>query len=870
MTPTSVLNSTNISSESRSRRVSSCAPRLSVRGVTQRSLSIETNTLNKEEETVTQEGMSILNNKPSIDSKKLLTLCKGFNKKIKGTSSDYRKNALIKRIGALTERCSLNEIEIKTRINELRDLSHAYKELSRLSFDENDHAELAYILYTQVKCHWMEMAKKHHHEKQAKKYATFCELGASKSTSYSAGLGTSLGMKVGDRLGVSGVINADASYETSYYPDDEGLFFEEKAKTLKGGLKGKADLEASSLLGAHCQAGIEGVYTQSRAKEWNNSDVYVETDGCLVHAPSRDLGDRFLRIFKKKEGQASLIKAQQAAKDSAKRLESLLAKKGSLLDGEDLSFLSGITSSSPSAVRLPLSADVYSFSSEGGVSASASAYNLNAGLGARLKVVKIDSHQYVPEDFVMRDNKNMKESPIQFPETYLAYVKKMENQNNTESLFLDDINAYFSCVEEYDYLKRFNPQNKNKEAFRELRNKKHEIEKKWGALGRHQLIQHMSASYAYLSRSALFEKSEAIQEKLKNPSITHNAERLEKLTSVYSDVHLEISDVKTSLDVNVAGFSGTLDILRRDRVHPSFLREGAYIDVTLTGQISSTFSTLFNPLELTQKIQSLMQDNGLESDFEFDLNADLGAGIALGKTVRFFKPKYSQEIDFDGEKGWRKQFVRNTQSRFVNGSLGGDVPVAPGVSIQPHLGVGIRETKVTHEKIMPEDITYSMVRFNRFYRNNDMNKNNDEWRQFVDKNKSEFKSLFSNMSETNHPISKDLNYFKSLRENKNKNENENEIIDKELDDVIKAFQENKTDANFERARHAFDAVLESFVPSWWKHHQSTWKPLSFTQKADSGLSRGSRLAKKLHIHPRFKKEEKTVKENTPETEDTKL
>lgn len=790
-----------------------------------------------------------------------------------------RINTLIEHVCDITSKNNtFDESAFSLSSNDLHDLSKSYKEISR-SLPHLDLGELCFILSLQLKYQRMQTAKAETHLSRVAKFVPFGEPGASKSTSFN------LGVKVEANAGLYTHVNSDVSLGTTYSADDEGLFFEEKSKIISGQVKAGVGFDITDNLGVKAELGLNGAYSYTTFQEWKNVTHYAQTQGCRVIPPSQNAGDRFLRIFKKKQGEAELIKAQQAASDSATRLDWLIKDK--------LSALKEHSKISSRNQDCPLSGYVNTCSGEVSIFAHAagnldlSVMDLQArvGLGGRLKVSDTHIHEFVPESFLdfFKDKDKDKDKEAKFselPKSYTAHAKGLDFLPDAGFKYInEDLNKYYECVQQYDYHKH-SPFSK-KEDINKLRKQKHALEDKWGALGRHQFLQYLSASHAYFylednkkisqNTSDFNDLSKLTAELLSHPPIRFSMKRLEKLTSFYQEVYLNVFDMKASVEVDLTVFKGKIDILKRERIHPSRLREGAYLDITLTGQILLSATQIFNNTEFMEAINQAANTQGFVLPEGFDMGVDFGGDASIGKTVRFFKPKYSEESDYNGEKSWRKQFERDTLNVAVNGSGSISAPALPFAFVGAHGGVRQNKTKVTSEKIGVDDLTYPMTRFNRFYRNNGMQADNNEWNAFVEKHKEAFKHIFVNLADESHMMHNEMKYYfnelKNMPENIINRDTQNKIktLETNLNEKLSEFITNKSDEHFSDAKEAFEKYLEALVVPWWKDHRSHWKLLKFAQNDDSGLSKGTRIAKKLHLHPRF-----SMMENSQAIQETKL
>ena len=749
-------------------------------------------------------------------------------------------------------------------------------------------SELNYILSLHLKYQWMKLAQTVHHVSVSNEYLHLGEPGASKVT----GCHLAGGLRGG--LGLYGKITTDVSLEKKYSADDEGAFAKEYKKDLFCKVDAGIGIDISSSLFAKGEVSAKGGCSKANFKQWKNANDFITHDACKVHRPAQTVSDRFFQIFKKKKGIEDLKKAQYAVINSQVRLNTLLKKKFKFNEGHDLYNV-------PVQIRPVSCAANYRYASGSallGVSAGISDVRFDAGVRGEYQVSEAKIHEYVPESFIELKEASRLET---LPRSFTAYCSLKKKSLGSFAILTEletDLIEYYALVNEYDYSKK-SPFDDGT-GCNTLRSNKHALEKKWGAVGRHQFLQYLSATFATLKRDLNKNEEKVLIEKvrllLSSPSIYYSKARLEKIASLYHDVYLNVLDEQGQFEINTGPFKGRLELLKRERLHPSALREGSYFDITLTGECTLSGANLLDNTSLIPLITQVANENNFTLPTDLSFGGDFIGGSAISKTVRYFKPKYAQEEEYAGNKEWRKQFERDLFETSFLTNINVTAPLAPVLSLNAKLSAINSESRVRNERIAANDFIYCLIRFNRFYKNNKNNPNNQEWTEFTEAHKKEMTKLFLNISENKNKMKDDLDaYFSHINKNKEKDKDKDkELKESHFQELKRAFlkevSEFKTslssentsstldnpsktalineNEHFQKMKAAFDLLAESMFEPWLKTHKSQWKPLSFTQKADSGLSRGTRVAKFLHLHPRFKEEDK--KEDKKEVEEEEI
>ena len=767
-------------------------------------------------------------------------------------------------------------------------LSLGYEKVSK-QLPPGSLKELTGLLGQHLKSDWMQMENEKRKEGVLKKVAPLFEPGAGQTRTVSVAVkgGASL-LDVpgtGANVGPYADLSISASHSKYFGPDDEGLCFEDKAKSIGIGLS--AGAKAKAVKGMGLQVGAEGKlqYTRNDFVEYSDPKDYVNKRGHTSGTANRDQYTdqsrvrRALNHIKPGSELKHLKSEQQKAANSQHRLNDLLAS--------ELKIDAKVSAPPPDRSK-PLIGHYHTFSAQGKLGASATnvaaaATGINAGgsIGVTHKGAVTNLYEFVPSplsDVIAKNASRLNELP---PNLTLHARELMNGSQRPQDAATalgslgDDVGRYYEVVQRYDDLKSgksvSDPLNERKEEKAQLKDEKHSLENKWGAIGRHQFLQVASASHAHLTNIAMpggaehsVETTNKVKEtaaKIQFPEISHSKQRLDKIASFQQLVYLKISDQKTSMDVSIGPFAGRLDVLQRERVHPSRVREGSYKDISLTGTISGSVQSLSNKAVFTAKLQEAAAKQGIELPGDLDIAPDAGGGVSWTKMVRYFKPKYTQEPGYEGDKGFRRQFVRNTETKSVSAGVGLSGTVAPGAHAGGKISVSQDTTHVKGEKLGTDDLTYTMSRYNRMFRDAGKNPDNERWNRFQQDHKAEYGKTFEHMGDSKRGVHKEaqhfLNELVNLKGLSPAEREEAKTFKQEFNQAMSEYRDDPGDeARYEKANRFFNSFLEKQTVPWWEAHTGTWTDLKFDQGPDSGLDKKTRVAKKLGISRRANEQAK--------------
>ncbi|OMH25616.1 hypothetical protein [Motiliproteus sp. MSK22-1] len=766
-------------------------------------------------------------------------------------------------------------------------------------------SNLTKLLGQHLKSDWMQMENEKQKSSLLKEVAPLFEPGAGKVRVVSASVNGGGGLLevpgTGATVGPYADLTLSASHSKFVGPDDEGLCFEDKGKSVGGGVSAGVKAKAVEGMELNAGAGIKGQYTRNDFVEFNDAKDYVNKQGHKQvyadrtgHADQSKSG-RFSRFFRSKlpnqpgSELKHLKSEQQKAANSQHRLNSLLAS--------ELGINAKVSAPPPERSK-PLQGHYHTFAWQGNIGAKASniaaahtGVNAGGSVGVSHKGAVTNLYEFVPSpisEVITSNAARLNE----LPSNLTRHAKQVMNGSNDPQKATDtlkslgnDVGKYYETVQRYDDLKSDKSsrgsKKERKNNIAELRAQKHSLENKWGAIGRHQFLQVASASHAHLANIAMPAGAEHSQDttdtvkqtaaRVQFPEIKHSKQRLDKIASFQQLVYLKITDNKTSLDISVGPFSGRLDILQRDRVHPSRVREGSYRDISLTGTVSGSVQGLTNKAVFTAKLKEAAAKQGVELPGDLNIAPDVGGSASVSKMVRYFKPKYTQEPGYEGDKGFRRQFVRDTTTKSVSAGVGLSGTVAPGAHAGGKISISQDTTHVKGETLGTDDLSYTMTRFNRMYRNAGKTPDNEEWKRFQQDHKTEYGKIFEHLGDSKRGVYKEAQHFLNelinLKDLSPEKKEEAKSFKQEFNQAMSDYRADPGDgARYEKANQFLNRFLEKQTEPWWEAHTGTWKDLKFDQGPDSGLDRRTRLIKNMGIHSRANQQSRVFAQQTRENE----
>ncbi|MCX4026194.1 hypothetical protein H0A36_15350 [Endozoicomonas sp. SM1973] len=741
------------------------------------------------------------------------------------------------------------------------------KQLTKVAkqFDNPQLKELTGLLADQLFADWLSQARTDIETNLYEQLKPIGDVGASKVKSLRVevkGGGNVYGAKLKGSAGVE--------YQDILDADDEGLFFRTKVGTVGAGIHGGANFGAAKAGG-----GLNGAYSRLTFEEYNNVKSYVHMEAHNLTSLNRS--DYELKQAAKTFSWRTIGRfisnhlpghVGSELKLYQKQLQKVVNnqhKLNELLDKE-LGISAKVVATPPQQPEtLRGYINKYAGSVDGAASVGIPSTNFSAAAGIKLAKEQTEIYEFVPSHFwrVIQTNADRIN---ELPEPLVKYGKELLNQ---EGSGLDsynkalgalhkletEFNSYITTVQKYDA------------GDKSLRDEKHQIESRWGANGRHELLRAMHGAFALfgaeLKKSSALEdelqqataKMEQIAYQLESPPIEHSRQKLEDIASFKQLIRLSIADTKATFNVSAGPVAIETSILKRHRVHPSRMRQGDYIDLELkiegtasVGNVTGLMDTITS--KLANDYPGLVDPETFKGDVSNFLqnNADIAGTGALRMMVRFFKPEYQQSIK-DMQPQYQQQFTRFLFSKSVSAGVGGSMPVAAGAEVGGKISVAHYDTRVLGEKVADNALSYVITRHNRYFRNKELN---GDWQDFLKANNGAIKDLFCNIGasvglaeEKQTPVFKEAQHWLTELATVAKNENGKKAALQLRDDFNSAmkqvFDHPDSQENFDLAKEKFCQFLSDQVAPWWENHQSNW----ITEQYKDGSSLADRLKTNL-------------------------
>ena len=422
-----------------------------------------------------------------------------------------------------------------------------------------------------------------------------------------------------------------------------------------------------------------------------------------------------------------------------------------------------------------------------------------------------------------------------------------------------DISDYTEVVKHYDYLKSLNSGSNH------YRREKRRLEVKYGNIGRHQQLQFFYLTYTLLkdtvknmqqtSSDASFSYNtqvDHIYSALQQIDFDYSVTRLDNLTKTRQQVHEKKRDINNIVTVQVGPITLTIERLKRHFHHPSRVRSGDYQDVNITLAASTSLTQLLQLAGLKQQLYDVLVDHQVESFLDIDtlIQGNIGGFIAIQR--RSFRP---QDINLAFDDKLQQQFTRYYLGGEVMAGTSISSPLAAGLSIDANISYQQRQQQVMAEVINPNDLMYSLVRFNKLYK--DANKNlsttNNPWQQFVLSHKASYKTMFLTLAEQQGAITHQARALLAQIEE----QGQSTITETGFFHTMQAYRDankyneiNQSDSLFNQALLAFNQLLISQFDKTEALHRATWTKIPFKADRSQALDTKSKIINKFKLRHR--------------------
>ncbi|MYM59113.1 hypothetical protein GTG28_07750 [Vibrio sp. OCN044] len=432
------------------------------------------------------------------------------------------------------------------------------------------------------------------------------------------------------------------------------------------------------------------------------------------------------------------------------------------------------------------------------------------------------------------------------PKEWIAFSEQLEK----------DIIDYSSSVKKHDYLKSSTRWNASHEC------NKHRLEDKYGNIGRHQQLQFFHLCHAWLNASArelspssthsendFSRLADRVKQALQNVDFNYSQTRLNRLTKVRQHVMETKKDINQTAKVQVGPITLTIHERERHFIHPSRVRCGDYRDVNVTLSASTNLTELLQLPKLQQQLSEALASHQLDSIVSIKtlLQLDLTGLVTIQK--RWFKPD-AKQLAFNDQV--QRQFTRYYVGSDIVTSTTGSLQTGAGYSLDANLRYQQRQQKVVGEDIDPNDLIYSLVRFNKLYKDagKDLTSKENPWNEFVQLHQASFQQMLVKMSDTDSAVNHQAH---TLLQEAQK-EGRSLITETEFFDHIQAYKKAVEEAEdkqyediFANTLEALNLLLISQFVKTEKLHKATWTKKPFKAERSKALSNKSKVAKALHL-----------------------
>lgn len=776
----------------------------------------------------------------------------------------------IKQIVLVLEANDVDCADIKIRLDKNspqltnHDLRLIYRAFKRLacqykSLDKNI-TELCQLSFIKLRFFWFSFVRNIESEHAYQKLKPYGEPGAYLGHAVSAGLNASVGLGIANELNATASAGLTIFKERMFTQDDEACFLPEGNISLCSLTAGvNIGAQMSEDLGLSANAGLSGRYFRQTGYQYPDVQDYVKRKGFIrIKRDPLSFKGKVSAFFKGKLTRNDYIKANQAALNADTRLKSLLS---SLNQSQTTSFVQVEAPERQLGMPYTVNGAFFDLNAAANATLNLDLGGVSVAQGAGARIVQeakfLDLSEKVKFNLLDFEKEQERDENVDLskPKSSLLtpnWLFKISEFNQGEEFHLEDLKeslqAYYKCVNEYDWCKKEGQSFSSKAEINALRQIKREIEANWGASGRHQLLQHMWMALVYLKHINQIKNEQdphlqSFIAELTKPNIKHNHQRLNDIAFAEYTVPLKIIDFRSEIELSLSQFKGKIELLHRTRKHPNLLREGKYLDISITGEASVSFADLFGSDEFMSALNSFIALAGVELPTDFALSPDINVGGSLSYKMRFFKPKYAENEDYQGEKGWKPQVNRLFTSTFSGTHFTASSPITLGANLSGVLGCQSVSTKQRKETVCPEDPIYTLLRCVRFYRNSHLHNpsqqkdpNSPEWQLFYQERKSEINQLFKNLANPDHHAAKEIDYLAT---------HYGKLDLTAFNQVMRDFAQ---DANKEEAAClAFTQLAKDLTKPIVEIHRSRWKRMSFNKGVNSGLSFGQKVRKKLEF-----------------------
>lgn len=765
-------------------------------------------------------------------------------------------------------------------LDELKCLSVAFEKMARLLPSAGPNSELCQLIAAQLRSEWSRLTKYQLYEPKVKELDYLTVPGNSKQVEKSGGIaaGTSivplLGISRPEGPYVEGEIGLGTKARKRV--NDEGKVYKEKFCALSIGANGGCNWNALAFAEAGINGSAKAERTTIKWKKWKNLRHHVYSKGQKLcwdnrHDNSESTGMTKLKhkIQKKLSMGNELArhkKHQECAANGQQRLNELVTRHLGL-NGSGLKV--------PKNTRVkPAKGKTTSYTSQFDVSGGIQA-SLGEPIGAKVGIKatatakwdRIRKHEFEP--------KPLWEHPETIAKEHIPDMSAALPDNPTADDICTTLAALDTAFTDYTCLLQQYDYSKGKPWLRSdmerLQAAKHSIENDSGIIGRHQAIQRASLTLAAIAQAAeanglmalaptaggktVKERIFKVGEKITDPDFIYSKFKLDKVTTAHRCLLKKYCDKTVTLTIDIPVFTGQVELFTRWRNHPNRFRAGNYRDITVIGSFNPSIQREMAGADLADAIKKIAAELGHEIEAEFNIFPDFGITAEKGYRVRYFKPQYTQEADYQGNSGWQRLWSRCITETGYKFDLNTRVTVQPGVHVGPHITYKNLSTSVSKETLGTDCFIYTAMMFNRYYSDSGNTANNHMWNRFKGEHDKELKQIFINVAQGSPTLSQtlsdwqsELQFYEASHPNHLVVTGVNQAFT-DFQQAIQAFGSYQNDTNYQAAMKCLEDILAMLAVPLKEEYDNMWSMKNYKHKSAQKTS--TQMLVKLGIHPRM-------------------
>lgn len=426
-------------------------------------------------------------------------------------------------------------------------------------------------------------------------------------------------------------------------------------------------------------------------------------------------------------------------------------------------------------------------------------------------------------------------------ECALAVLVKLEGE----------IEQFYECYNRCRYLKGITSRTpEQQQALKNVKAKLGEIYESFNVNTKnkpaHKLLQtmHISVAYLcnYLSDNPVYKDNlDRVKALIINPKIAHSTSYLQKLTCFKFKADVRYDSVEFGGKINLGPLAANAKIKLWNAIHPNRLRQGKYIDIDLTGNVSGGLQALISGVDIQTGIGELVKQYYQEQGFPLgevpildSIIPNVEVSSSWGVKYRYFLPKYRKKMEYQGWSKYHRQFTRYNQNTTAAADLSAVVTIAPPIHVSAKIGEAVSTTRIRSEVMASNDLSYPTMIFNRYLRFNQHQHGHPEWLAFAEQQRDSFKQLFINLADQSNHMRKEIKHFfeyeiipKAFSNGGESAKQEAMSIYHYLLTCMAQYKNDNSVENEQRCQQMLEVYFTLLATGWWEQHKSVWKTHKF-------------------------------------------